>query len=221
MISNLKKHLHQITIAASILVLFSACKTNKFLIGNKNVLKDVNLYVAGYEYNDSKIESSSEEIADEVGMKHVVKLWKNGKDIPLQNRELYSDADAVVVKNGDVYVAGSIRPHEQYVATMWKNGKTQKLTDGIKTAYTKSVWVENNNIYVLGAQYDKTNYVVKVWKNGISTEMIRSENWVGISSMFIYKGDVFICGDEQSGDRDKERYKNNSIAKIWKNAKFN
>lgn len=197
-----------------------ARKTKTILTKENKNLNEVNIYVVGYEYNDSKFEGSIEELADEVGMKHVVKLWKNGKDIPLENNEFYSDAEAVVVKNQDIYVVGAIvRPHEECVATMWKNGKTQKLTDGIKTAYTKSLCIDNNNIYVLGAKYDSINYVVKVWKNGISTDVIRSDNWIDVSSMFIYKEDVFICGHEQNGDRDEQRYRNNSIAKIWKNGK--
>jgi len=217
--SNLKKYSNQIIVAISIMVLFSACKTNKSLVSPKNNTKDVNIYVTGYEYNDSKFESSIEEMSDEVGMRHVAKLWKNGKDLPLENSEFYSDAKDVVVKNQDVYVVGNILPDEKHVSTMWKNGKTQKLTDGIKNGYTSSVRIEDNNVYVLGARYDLTNYIIKVWKNGISTDVIRSKNWVDASSMFIYKGDVFICGNERSGDRDEQRYNNKNVAKIWKNGK--
>ena len=217
--SNLSKLFKQIIIAVAVTILMTNCKTNKLLLDEKNDSGEINIYVAGYEYNDSKFESSIEEIADEVGMKHVAKLWKNGTEIHLENNELYSDVSSVSVHNNNSYVVGTVEPNDEHIAAIWKNGKIQKLTDGITTAYTRSVCTENNNIYVLGAQYDKNNYIVKVWKNAVLNSVIKSDHWIDASSMFVYKGDIFICGNERNGDEDKQRYRNNDIAKIWKNGK--
>lgn len=91
-IKNMKssciKYLNQIIITISIIALFTDCKTNKSIVEENRSLKDVNIYVTGYEYNDSKFEHSIEEMADEVGMRHVAKLWKNGKDINLESSDI-------------------------------------------------------------------------------------------------------------------------------------
>jgi len=97
-------------------------------------------------------------------------------------------------------------------------GKIQKLTNGKTAAHTSSLFIDNNNVYILGAQYNTKNYVIKLWKNGVYTDVTNGENPTNDASIFVYKGDEYICGHEQSGNKNKH-YRNNSVAKIWKNGK--
>jgi len=175
----------KLSFTISIVSLLMSCKTSKISTDTNKTLNEVDIYVVGYEYNDSKFESSIEEIADEVGMKHVAKLWKNGKDIHLENSELYSDAKSVFVNNNDVYIVGSIILDNEYVATIWKNGKIQKLTNGKTAAHTSSLFIDKNNIYILGAQYNTKNYMIKVWKNGVYIDKKNGKNPTDDASIFV------------------------------------
>jgi len=221
--SNFMKYLSQIILPVFLTSLFLSCKTNKNFVENNK--KEVNIYIAGYEYNDSKFESSIEEMADEVGMKHVVKLWKNGEDISLENKEEYSDAETVFVNNKDVYVAGYIKPHENAIAAIWKNGKIEKLTDGKKTAHINSVFVEDNNVYVLGERFNDNllnskPYNIKVWKNGVGTDITDGKNNDTGNTIFVDKGDVYICGYEKTGNDRHDKVGENGKkyrATTWKN----
>eukprot|EP01136_Pigoraptor_vietnamica_P023765 Opistho-1_new@76201 len=196
------KYLKQTALIISFSIYLWSCKTNKIIADNDKTINDVNLYIAGYEYNGSKFERSVEEMANEIGMKHVVKLWKNGNHIGLEGTNQYTDASAVFVNSKDVYVVGSVRPKDNYLASLWKNGKLQTLTDGKKTAHTNALFIEDNNVYVLGEQFGDQHYAVKGWKNGVSTTLTDGKSDVDANSIFVQKGDVYICGSEHNGNKN-------------------
>src|SRR5579862_3184406 len=91
--------------------------------------KNIDVYVAGNIYPVSGIYPGS-----------IAAYWKNGLITKLTDSSSNADAEAIVVSNGDVYVAGyttALSGNER--ATYWKNGKEIHLSDGTTFAVASSI----------------------------------------------------------------------------------
>jgi len=84
------------------------------------------VYAAGFEYGETLVGPNSYVIAP------VAKYWKNGVPVLLSDGTRTAVANAIVVANGDVYVAGfealSMSSGAPYIAKYWKNGVPVVLT---------------------------------------------------------------------------------------------
>ena len=131
--------------AAMLATGFTACKPN-------STPKEVDIYVAGYDYS---------------GTKNVAKLWKNGTELSeLTDGSNSAGAYSVFVVGGDVYSAGYESNGTSNVAKVWKNDKElYELTDGSKEAEARSVFVADDKVYTAGYENNGTKDVAKLWKN--------------------------------------------------------
>jgi hypothetical protein len=83
---------------------------------------------------------------ESINQKSVLKLWINGKATNITDGTNNADADAVVVHNNNIYIAGyEENDVDRYVAKLWINGVAKNLTDGTKNAYAKSVFLAEKN----------------------------------------------------------------------------
>jgi hypothetical protein len=153
-------------------------------------------------------------------------LWHNGTMQYLTDSTQWSTANSIVVVNGDIYIAGSIKNccsfQNPNTATFWKNGVAQYLAqDERDTLYSsaRSVFVEDSNVYVAGNITHYTSQMRScglgvVWKNG--EELFTVGDGVTYScfvyDMYVANGDVYLAGYEQP-----ERFSGVSRAVIWKN----
>ncbi len=128
--------------------------------------------------------------------------WKNGQEIKLEKDESASNhAYSIMVKNGDVYVAGFYRYQSSDgrwhdLARYWKNGQLVKLPVGDSDfSYATSIAAVDDDLYIIGS--DRDNYKVLYWKNGQIQETINELKEV--SDIYQLQGNVYAVGETQSG----------------------
>jgi hypothetical protein len=150
-----------------------------------------NIYVAGYDYNDSV---------------SVVKYWGPGQFTTLTDGTKNAKANSVAVQGSDVYVAGFENNGVGVsVAKYWKNGQAISLTDGTKNSYANSVAVISSDVYVAGYDSSSSSSIAKYWKNGQAIPLTDGTNRATANSIAVAGSDVYVAGSE------------NHIAKYWKN----
>lgn len=128
--------------------------------------------------------------------------WKNGQEIKLEKDERASNhAYSIMVKNGDVYVAGFYRYQSSDgewhdLARYWKNGQLVELpVGGSQFSYATSISAVNDDLYIIGS--NKDDYDVLYWKNGQIQKTINELKQVsGISQL---QGNVYAVGATQGG----------------------
>jgi len=84
------------------------------------------VYTCGYEETASGV---------------IIKYWKNGIAIDLNNGALYAGTGLMSVFGSDVYVAGYEYNGTVNVAKYWKNGTSVNLTNGTKFASARGIFV--------------------------------------------------------------------------------
>lgn len=100
------------------------------------------VYVSGYTF----------------GSPDVAQYWKNGEKIALGTGERASQANAIYIENGDVYVAGwetvprSSGSGTVRIARYWKNGEAVDLTDGTHPAEANGIFVLDGKVYAVGVE---------------------------------------------------------------------
>lgn len=106
------------------------------------------------------------------------RIWKNNVGSYVENsaNTPNTSANAVFLKNSDVYVAGTIFGQPAY----WKNGTVTVLDPNVGKAI--DIYVTDSDIYVIGQKYNvfSRNLVAAVWKNGVGKEL----NGMNASSAF-------------------------------------
>lgn len=127
--------------------------------------------------------------------------WKNGQEIKLEKGANASNhAFSIMVKNGDVYVAGFYRYQSSDgwhdLARYWKNGQLVELpVGGNNFSYATSISAVDDDLYIIGSATD--HYDGLYWKNGQKLETINELKKVsGISQL---QGNVYAVGETQSG----------------------
>src|SRR5690606_39412627 len=87
--------------------------------------------------------------------------WKNGEKITLGTGERASQANAIFIENGDVYVAGwetvprSSGSGTVRIARYWKNGEAVDLTDGTHHAEANGIFVLDGKVYTTGVRSEE------------------------------------------------------------------
>ena len=114
----------------------------------------------------------------------------------------------VPAKGSDVYMAGSDRNANPFVAKLWKNGKVQNLSNGKHHAEANSVFVSGSDVYVAGHENNKA----VLWKNGIMQHLTDGTNNTVAKSVFVSGNDVYVAGYRYTSWQ-----LNDYIAVFWKN----
>lgn len=163
------------------------------------IVSEGNVYVIGNEY--SGLLNSS-----------IATVWKNGQSIKLSDE--ISEAKAVNVYNGEVYVAGYKIINHKKTAIVWKIGKGEtplySERDDLESIAT-DIYVDENGVYVTGSIRNSTKSIAMIWKNSIATELSDESTYSEAKTLFVHNSDVYIGGC----DIDTHDY--NFIGKIWKN----
>ncbi len=120
-----------------------------------------------------------------------------------------SEARAIVVSAGNIYVAGYVKNGSKNVATYWENGTMVSLTDGTLNAYTLSIAVADGDVYVAGYEHNGTNNVAKYWKNDMEVPLTNGMQNAIAYSITVVNHDVYVAGYEYNGSK--------YVAKYWKN----
>jgi hypothetical protein len=120
------------------------------------------------------------------GMHNVAKYWMNGQETILSHGTQDASANAMVVSNNDLYIAGS-----DSGAVYWKNNNEVRLPGDNAT----SIVVSGNDVYIGGSRDSKPVY----WKNGtevalISTNVYGDFGYGSANSIFISGNDVYAAG---------------------------
>lgn len=105
--------------------ILASCKKDGSKPGSAN--GDVNVYVAGQEFN---------------GTNYVAKYWRNGVAVNLSSNSIGGWASSIFVAGSDVYVAGNESDGKVNVANYWKNGTIVNLTDGSRDAIATAIYVK-------------------------------------------------------------------------------
>ncbi|WP_421801310.1 Ig-like domain-containing protein [Flagellimonas sp.] len=153
------------------------------------------VFVTGTEYNDNYV--------------GIATYWKNGVAVPLSDK--YSNAYAIYVDNGVVYVGGNEWDSEtrNSVATLWVNGEPTYLTNALYDANIHDVTVVDGDWYAVGTVNNGSARIAMMWRNGFSTDL--SDGSVNTRAVAIqeFQGDIYVAGIVDDGTKKS--------GVIWKN----
>jgi uncharacterized protein (TIGR03437 family) len=127
--------------------------------------------------------------------------WKNGSPVDVTDGIHTGPAwaEAVVVSNGDVYVAGieeilnSAGGVQNLAPRLWKNGVSIPINAPTQSFYTSvsCLLVNGNDVYV-GGQYNNAG---ALWKNGVLLDSAKYAVAEHVSSLFLYNNtDLYASG---------------------------
>ncbi|MHB1699574.1 MAG: hypothetical protein ACYCSN_05460 [Acidobacteriaceae bacterium] len=125
----------------------------------------------------------------------VATYWKNGVPVSLADGLEGSEANSIVVSNGDVYVAGYLC-HSQTTdcnaATYWKNGVPTQLSP-VTPAIATSIIQGSDGIYVgIETGPNSAGY----WHNGSETVLATNPGQVGVNQIVQYDGTIYAAGGQ-------------------------
>lgn len=121
--------------------------------------------------------------------------WKNGVKTALTNGTYDAAANAIYVKNGDVYVAGYEKNAAgNWIAKYWKNGAPVLLSADVAHGEAIDIVVNGTDVHVTGKKAGKLVH----WKNGEAV-VISNNNNAFPRKIFVDKNDVYIAGSEFNG----------------------
>lgn len=112
------------------------------------------------------------------------KYWKNGSFVNLDGAP-QKPTDAIFVKDGSVYVAGS--------GSYWKDGTVFNLTTGENIPKLTSVFAVGEDIYVGGSEPNGskdthgTRDVARYWKNSVPVDVTDGSNDAWVSSVVVMR----------------------------------
>ena len=176
------------------------------------VISGKDIYVAGYEVNDTN---------------YVAKYWKNGVAVSLTSGAHNALATSIAVSGADVYVSGYESNGTKYVAKYWKNGSVTVLSDGSNDAYATSVAVSGSDVYVAGYENNGDanpyyqsqglnsgrNDIAEYWKNGNLVVLTDGTEFARAFSVTTDGAFAYVAGQENIGVDPNTT----NIGKYWKN----
>ena len=136
---------------------------------------------------------------DETGWNGSACYWKNGERFDLEGgSQSGTEASAIFVSNGDVYVAGTRIVDVGFfgtpIACYWKNGNRTDLTTSNMDAMAYGIGVNNGDVYVTGWRIQNHTTLACYWKNG-EINNLHGTAYFGEGRDIAFKGDnVYISG---------------------------
>jgi hypothetical protein len=152
------------------------------------------LYISGYFYVNDDLQEPC--------------YWANGDLVKLTSSSKKATTRGIVVKDNDVYVAGTISVGYPYLgkAVYWKNGQEYSLSNEFQSS-VDDITIYGNDVYILGQSGFKYVY----WKNGVEVVLDNSfmTNKITFKKIIVDETGVHIVGSQSIN--------NEYIAFYWKN----
>ncbi len=123
---------------------------------------------------------------ENAGGNREARYWKNKEEFSLETAEEGSEAYAVMVHNGDLYIAGYVTNGNTKVATYWKNGTPIVLSDGAKNAVANQFTLSDDDVYVAGWENIGPTYAATLWLNGSAIYLTDGTNDAEALSITVY-----------------------------------
>jgi len=125
-----------------------------------------------------------------------LKYWIDGTDYYIGNGRLGSDQiSSICVKNGNIYMAGSMFLNNDEKYDYWINGKPYALKNGNVSMCSNSIFVLNDDIYIAGNQHTENgNHIAKYWKNGNEVNLTTGKEEAVANSIYVLGNNVFVGG---------------------------
>ncbi len=119
-----------------------------------------------------------------------------------------SVASAIVVSDGDVYVAGTVSSSTSQSAVYWVNGTVTMLPppSGMTNSVAKAIAVSGGNVYVAGSASSSAGIGTAVlWVNGAATTLSPPSGMTSsvANAIVVSGGDVYVVGTAWSSDIEK------------------
>ena len=125
-------------------------------------------------------------------------FWKNGVAtiLPDSLSSFDNEANAIALKDKDVYIAGSTHIGTYRVANFWKNGIIKTLA-GIKAeSMASAIAISGNDVYIAGYTIGANgNQAATYWKNGVMTVVPDTIITASVATAIAVDGtDVYLAG---------------------------
>ncbi len=102
--------------------------------------------------------------------------WKNSQLVMLESGTFpFTEANKIIVSNGNVYVLGIAREPSLHSMLFWKNGILTNLSNTLVSTNEKldsfdmDMEVAGNDVYFIGYVKNSVNYQFNYWKNNVKT----------------------------------------------------
>ena len=177
--------------------------TERSYIKGMYVTSDDDVYSAGFESDHQP-----------VPVPHAV-VWKNNEIERLTGEDdIRSEANAVFVSGGDVYVAGYVYKEDSFpCATLWKNGVATRLSEQYSQA--NAVFVSGGDVYVVGFNsFDTFNSsFATIWKNGEITQLATVQS--AAFGVYVSGTDVHVAGTQSGQYQFPLYWKNGEMTQLY------
>jgi len=161
---------------------------------NAIVVEGGDIHIAGTTFECGGAGSSA---------KPVAAYWKNGVrtdlERPASHAQDASEAQQLILANGDVYIAGYVTGDHGPLAVYWHNGRLVSLNElpyGGTRARASNICVDGSDGYVSGAGLFDTPFPV-YWKNGEVFPLPIPSGYRGASvplPIYVAEGTVYVLG---------------------------
>lgn len=141
------------------------------------------IYIVGYK-------------VDQETKQHTAVYWKNGQEFVLTDgTNQYAGAEAIVIKNNDVYIAG----YDGKKAVYWKNNQRYEITDGTQNARAQAIFVsDSNDVHIAG--YEGENFAQKamhwVREGDVKNNILESDNHAFANGIVVKNENVYVIGKD-------------------------
>jgi hypothetical protein len=179
-------------VIAILILAFTACKKNTPVpIKSKTDTTKTDTTKKDTSKTDtSKKDTSNVDVYVAGTSSGIATYWKNGVPVHLGPGE----ASAIVINNGDVYVAGDYTAaNKASIAAYWKNGIITKLADSSNSSLLKSICIQGTDVYA-GGVMDINGSAISAayWKNGVPHKLPGLQT---VLSIAVNNGDVYAAGN--------------------------
>lgn len=144
------------------------------------------------------------------------RYWKDGEEIIVGDGSR-GRAHEIVVNDEHIIIAGALYNGGAMIPCYWvDNDPLELLSYACGECQATDVFVVGtNDVHVAGYVMNEgvfgSNYKAMYWHNGVGVELTDGADAARAHGVFVYNGDVYVCGYEEDGSGGRR------LAKYWVN----